>query len=443
MRPHRSPRAAPRRPERSRIGRARCALLAAAALLLGACSDRLFFAPAGGFSHHEPDARYEAAFPYYVELCAVSQFRPLDRRSGGSPGHAVMYLKGACRDTDAPYPKLRRCRGNATDPADSEHGAGISVNRWFRNVNWVAFGGRGLFYEGNVAPGDVVTRERLEATVRGAIDAGVYRGIELWPYPGQKPEPDLVDFVTRLSAGTDFALRYARSALCGRVPIEPEMLDEIIHFLNDLNRKYATGAIDFRWSGYHDNCVHTLRNALAAASVWAPISVRTTRLLQLFHLAVPANEAINLATLGTMGPIDSYPATFRDDAMRNALLEFGWLPTRHGALLVSLPVHPDNQVFDTRPNLLVLQNPLRPHTIQRLLDMLEDPRFTDLDANLGHFQSVYEGILSGRDSSGDSFAALRGDRYRTVRARYFSYIQSQLADVQRLRSELAASTPAR
>jgi len=441
MRPHPSPRAAPRRPECSRSARARWALLAAAALLLASCGDRLFFAPAGGFAHHEPDARYEAAFPYYVELCAVSQFRPLEARTGGSPGHAVMYLKGACRDTDAPYPKLRRCRGNATDPADPEHGAGVSVNRWFRNVNWVAFGGRGLFFEGNVAPGGVVTRQRLEATVHQAIDGGVYRGIELWPYPGQKSEPDLVDFVTRLSAGTDFALRYARSALCGRVPVESEMLDEIIHFLNDLNRKYATGAVDYRWSGYHDNCVHTLRNALAAASVWAPISVRTTKLLQLFHLAVPANEAINLAALGTMGPIDSYPAIFRDDAMRNALLEFGWLPTRHGALLVSLPVHPHNEVFDTRPNLLVLQNPLRPHTIQRLVDMLEDPRFTDFDANLVQFQTVYEKILAARAHSDDPFGALRGDRYRTVRARYFSYIESQLADVQKLRSEFATHVP--
>ena len=160
-------------------------------------------------------------------------------------------------------------------------------------MNWLAFDGRGLFFDGQIESGEAVSRE--------AIDAGVYRGVELWPYPTETPSSTLLDFVMNHSAGTDFALRYARSALCGRVPVEPEMLDEIVHFLNDLNREFATGTEDYRWSGYADNCVHTLRNALAAASVWEPISVRVAKLLQIFHLAVPANEAINLAALGTAG----------------------------------------------------------------------------------------------------------------------------------------------
>src|SRR5262245_25316869 len=212
-------------------------LLTVAAVVFSLAWERLLFAPVEGFAYHEPDRRYEALFPYYVELCATSQYRSEKLGSGGSPGHAVIYLKGACRDRDAPYPQLRRCSGHPTDPADPEHGVGVSVNRWFRNVNWVAFDGRSLFFDGEVRPGEVVTHDRLQAVARKAIDAGSYRGIELWPYPGQQPGSDLLDFVTRESAGTDFALRYARSALCGRVPIEPVMMDEIIHFLNDLNRK--------------------------------------------------------------------------------------------------------------------------------------------------------------------------------------------------------------
>ncbi|HTY18501.1 MAG TPA: hypothetical protein VMH82_12310 [Myxococcota bacterium] len=420
----------------------RRALLAALALCLGGC-DRLLFAPAEPFAHHEPDARYEALFPYYVELCAVSQFRPLDRPPGGSPGHAAMYLKGACRDPDAPYPRLRRCTGNATDPNDPEHGTGISVNRWFRTANWVGFAGRGQFFGDELGPDAPVTRERLDRAVRKAIDDGVYRGVELWPYPGQTGDTDLVDFVTRLSAGTDFALRYARSALCGRVPVEPEMLDEIIHFLNDLNREYATGEADYRWSGFQDNCVHTLRNALAAASIWEPISARTTKLLQLFHLAVPANEAINLAALGTSGPIDSYPRIFRSDPMRDAMLEFGWLPTRHGALLVSLPVHPNNELFDPQPRLLIFQGPVTVRTTRQLLAMLDDPRFTDLAPNLEHFREVYAEILSKRDAQDDVLAPLRGDRYRRVRRRYFSVIEAALRDVEKMQTEIGASAPGR
>jgi hypothetical protein len=409
-------------------------VLAAIPLLLCACVDRLMFAPAKGFAHHEPDGRYEELFPYYVELCAVSQFRAYDQ-SGGSPGHAAMYLKGACRDTDSPWPKLRRCAGNRSDPDDPEHGAGISVNRWFRNVNWVAFEGRGRFYEGGLEPDDVVTRDRLEAVSRAAIEAGVYRGVKLWPWPGQGPGSDLLQFVSRQSVGTDFALKLARSALCGRIPVEPEMMDEIIDFLNDLNREYATGAADYRWSGYHDNCVHTLRNALAAASVWSPTSVAVTKLRQLFHLAIPANEALNLAALGTTGPVDSYPRIFRDDAQRNAMLEFGWLPTRPGALLVSLRVHPNNEVFDPQPRLLVLQGPVTLRRTRKLLQMLEDPRFTDLDANLRHFEGLYRRILS-RPEPQDALAPLRGDRYRRVRRRYLSVIESGLREVERMQAEL-------
>jgi hypothetical protein len=51
-----------------------------------------------------PEAAYEELYPHYVELCAVSQFRSKGGDLGGVPGHAVMYLKGACRKADAPYP---------------------------------------------------------------------------------------------------------------------------------------------------------------------------------------------------------------------------------------------------------------------------------------------------------------------------------------------------
>jgi hypothetical protein len=417
----------------------RIALLAAAAALALVvlvptfCGDRLFFAPVEGFAYHEPDARYEALFPYYVELCAVSQLRSEELPSGGSPGHAAMYLKGACRDTDAPFPKLRRCSRNATDPNDPEHGAGVSVNRWFRNVNWVAVSGRGMFWDGGLQPGELVTRARFDQVAREAIDTGAFRGVELWEFPHPTPDPTLFDFVSTRSAGTDFALRLGRSGLCGRLPVEPEMMDEIIHFLNDLNREYATGAVDFEWNGYHDNCVHTVRNALAAANVWDPISVRETKLLQLFHLAVPANEAINLAALGTMGPVDDYPEVFRNDAMRHALLEFGWLPARHGAVLISLPVRAENELFDPRARILIFQGPATRRTSRRLLEMLDDPRFTELDANLAYFEQLYRGILAAKDER-DPFAALRGDRYRRVRRRYLALIESELAEVQQMRS---------
>ena len=110
-----------------------------------------------------PDPIYEALSDRYVELCAVSQYRPLEGDLGGIPGHAVMYLKGACRDESAPYPRLRPCRYATFDRTDPEHGAGISVNRWFKNVNWVATPGKFLFYNGEVAEYELLDQDRFDA----------------------------------------------------------------------------------------------------------------------------------------------------------------------------------------------------------------------------------------------------------------------------------------
>jgi hypothetical protein len=52
-----------------------------------------------------PDPAYERLFPYYVELCAGSRFRSKLTGEGGIAGHAVMYIKDACKDGDASFPQ--------------------------------------------------------------------------------------------------------------------------------------------------------------------------------------------------------------------------------------------------------------------------------------------------------------------------------------------------
>lgn len=69
-------------------------------VLLGGCGDdgiiaRLLLKPGHIIVEHRPDTAYEKLFPYYVELCAGSQFRSKLTGEGGIAGHAVMYLKGA------------------------------------------------------------------------------------------------------------------------------------------------------------------------------------------------------------------------------------------------------------------------------------------------------------------------------------------------------------
>ena len=409
-------------------------VLAGMTLPLGGCGEdgiisRFMLKPDRVIVERRPDPAYDRLFPYYVELCATSQFRSKLKGEGGLAGHAVMYIKGACKDEEASFPQLRGCRGAAADPYDPEHGAGISVGRWFQNVNWVATPGYDLFYQGNLKPGEPLTQAKFDAAVRDAVAKGVYQGVKFHASPSVGADPNLEDFIATEGIGTDLALQFARSVFCARVPVTAPMLDEIIAFLNDKNREYFKGEADYNWDVWADNCAHTLRNALAAANIWSPLSVRAVKFRQIFNLAVPANEFVNLAELGTKGDIEDYREIQRNGPERDALHEFHWLPTRHGALLKTLPVHEPNDLYDTTFRLFTLQSPFRMGKTQRAIDLLSDQRFVQLDANLRYFQKKYDTILTSRDAERDMLRSVRGTPYRRAERLYFEYIETQRAEV--------------
>ena len=425
------------------------AILAVFTSLLSGCGEdnvisRFMLKPDRIIVERRPDPVYEQLFPYYVELCATSQFRSKLKGEGGVAGHAVMYIKGACKDEQAPFPQLRRCRVAAKELNDPEHGAGVSVGRWFRNVNWVAVPGYELFYDGNLKAGERLTQSHFEATVHDAIEKGVYKGVEFQEHPASSGATGLENFVAIEGIGTDLALQFARSAFCARLPVTEPMLNEVIDFLNDKNREYAEGDADYNWSVWADNCSHTLRNALAAANIWSPLSVRTIKVLQLFNLAIPANEFVNLAELGTEGNVADYRQIQDDGPQRDALYEFGWLPTRHGALLKTLPVHEPNDLYDTAFRLFTLQSPFRMGKTQHAIELLSDARFVDLGTNLRYFQDKYDAILASRNESRDALASVRGTPYRRIQRLHYDYIKSQRAETESMLNRLSEleSSPA-
>ena len=162
--------------------------LAGMTLPVSGCGDdgiisRFMLKPDRIIVERRPDPVYDQLFPYYVELCATSQFRPKLKGEGGVAGHAVMYIKGACKDEQAAFPQLRRCRVAATDLHDPEHGAGVSVGRWFQNVNWVAVPGYDLFYQGNLKFGEPLTQAHFDATVRDVISKGRLPGRQVSCFP--------------------------------------------------------------------------------------------------------------------------------------------------------------------------------------------------------------------------------------------------------------------
>jgi hypothetical protein len=352
------------------------------------------------------DPIHEDLFPDYVELCATSQWRRQDGVVGGVPGHTVMYLKGACRRPGAAYPTVEMCPNPSDDPESLDHGVGISVNKIFRSVNWMATPGKDLFFDGGLDPGETLTAARQEAYLDRLVDLGLFDGIEIHPqYLDGKPESlPMSRFIAEEAVGTDFALRYARSSFCTRVPVERSMMVEIVDWLNALNADYADGETEYNWNGYNDNCVHMVRNSLAAADIWTPKLVGTIRIRQLFNMAVPANEFVNLAERVTQFPVEDEVLVRRDDAARRSLARHDWLPSQPGALLEILPPHPDNEIYETGLRLFVMEGPLseRREVADRLL---RDARFRDLEANLRYWRDVYARVVAERPRRNDAFAA--------------------------------------
>jgi hypothetical protein len=158
---------------------------------------------------------------------------------------------------------------------------------------------------------------------------------------------------------------------------------------------------------------------LAAANIWSPLSVQAVKFRQLFNLAVPANEFVNLAELGTEGDISDYREIQRNGPERDALHEFHWLPTRQDALLKTLPVHEPNDLYDTTFRLFTLQSPFRVGKTQRVVDLLSDERFVKLDANLRYFREKYDTILASRDERHDMLASVRGTPCRRIERLYY------------------------
>lgn len=127
-----------------------------------------------------PEAQrvYNTLFPYYAELCTVTQYNLRHSKPGGSGGHATMFLNGAEIDPAAGYPRLRLA-AEGTELSDPDSGTGISVNKVFANVNWVAIAGRGMFFRAGLAPDRRLTKDALEGAIRTAAAAGWFDGIEI------------------------------------------------------------------------------------------------------------------------------------------------------------------------------------------------------------------------------------------------------------------------
>jgi hypothetical protein len=357
-------------------------------------------------------------------------------------------MNGAEIEAGAGYPRLRLVPAGA-NLSDADSGTGVSVNKIFRNVTWVAIPGRGEFFRGELAPDETLDEAHYETAVQKATAAGWFAGIEIKDELMRQrattmPGPE---FIVRHSIGTDFALNFARTAYCARLPMGRAAMGKVIAYLNGVNENaQKTGYI---WNMYTNNCSHVAHNALAAAGVWDPkvargpgtinvardvLSVaKVLALSQMSDFSFPANNFVRLYEAGNERPIDDAVAAFQNHDVRRTMSD-GWISTGPGALIATYPIQEAsrNQMFTSGRDPFLFSVPMlwdKEDKFQKLTRHAPSI-VTDLGANLVHFRDRYAKTLAGQRVVNDGLRFLRGDEterdFRLFYGRFYEHISEEL-----------------
>ena len=378
-------------------------------------------------------ALYDQFFPYYAEICALSEIRKkpgaeVDFRSGMG-GHSLLYLSGVRRDRQVGYPTLTLC-----DPSghDGDVGVGISVNSHYRNANWVATDGRDFVFRGLLKPGERLSRAVYERTQAHAKRVGILDGVEFHErFFRDKPYSMAArDYMYEISVATDYAVTFGRNTYGVRVPLDRTRMAAIVDFLNSVNAPYRAGAKEYRWQIFNDNCSHVAHNALAVAGVWSPWPTGQLSVVAAFNFPVPKNEFVDLVLRTNDVPIADPAAVYRDVVARNTLLDAGVLPTAPGALVTARSVVRDNDIYETDGlRLIFYDNPFWGPYRFHFARFFDEPRYFDLEANLRHFQALYESALRNRRSAGPTSEEGRDAAFARFRRLYDQFLACHAANV--------------
>ncbi len=336
-----------------------------------------------------------------------------------------------------------------TDLSDPDSGTGISVNKIFDNVTWVAIPGRDEFFRGGLAPEQTLDKDFYEAAILKATTDGWFGGIRITDtVMTQRPQamrPE--EFIVRHSIGTDFALNFARTAYCARLPMSRDAIDNVVAFLNSANESAQKSG--YIWNMCTNNCSHVAHNALAAAGVWDPkvargpgainvagdvISVaRALALSQMSDFSFPANNFVRLYEAGNERPIDDALAAFRNHDVRRTMND-GWITTGPGALIATYPIHDAsrNQMYAPGRDPFLFSVPMLWDKADTFKMLTRDPPtiVTDLPANLAHYRERYAKTLADQRSFDEEvgllYATENKEDFRTFYGRFYDYIADEL-----------------
>ncbi len=369
-------------------------------------------------------ATYEDHFPAYFEYCTGSRWMLQSGEKGGSPGHGFTYIHGLCKDYRSEYPRVIPCAEVSEEFQRTfpHTGVGISLDKNFTNVMWVAVPGRDFMISGNRSP---------EPISRASIDEHIAEVTRLKIFNGVRSKSDALKTMTLGTPeyfagialdtlGTDHAVNWARELHFATIPVPSSSLRKVADFLNTSNEQYR-GEREYQWSKLSNNCVHISINQSAALGINKPIALDQKFLKKLTSMALPANGFLMYADRAVLARTPSLRK------LRKSLSEKGFHHAQVGAMLRSYKAFPSGEYFKT-DELSVLTAP----RIAKPWKLLATPRSyeqkymtpanSELKANAEMWVARYQRLLD-RVKSSDKGSVLE------------SYLSQQLATSKKIVAE--------
>lgn len=366
-------------------------------------------------------AAYEDHFPTYFEYCTGTQWKLQSGEEGGSPGHGFTYIHGLCKDYRSSYPQVIPCSEvdqelQAQYPHD---GVGISLDKNFSNVMWVAVPGRDLTFFGDKER-KAITHDDVKEVIEKVTKLKVFQDVI---HKGAVPATLLANSQAYLEAvadatlGTEYAVNWARELHCVRIPTPAKTLTALAKFLNEANLQYQSSP-GYEWDKLTNNCAHLSINSSHVMGVNKPIKVDQKFIKKLTNLALPANTFLMYADLAVLAKMPS------NKLLSKVIPQKGFHPVQVGSIMNNYPAYPTGDKFVTE-GLGVLTAPrlAKPHKLLATPEKYEKkymtPEHTELKANAEMWLARYERLLG----------TLRPEQRNT---KLESYLQEQLNISQRI-----------
>lgn len=341
-------------------------------------------------------AAYEDHFPTYFEYCTGTQWKLQSGEKGGSPGHGFTYIHGLCKDYRSSYPQVVPCSEVSPELKEKypHEGVGISLDKNFSNVMWVAVPGRNLTFFGDKAEKVSITNSDIQKIVKKVSDLKIFQDVI---HKGARPvtlpynSQEYLDAVAVATLGTEFAVNWARELHCVRIPAPASVLPGVAKFLNDSNNQYKTGP-GYEWSKVTNNCAHLAINTSHAMGINESIKLDAKFVSKIFNMALPSNTFLMYADWAVLAKMPS------NRLLSKVLPEKGFHHVQVGSIMENHPVFPSGDHFNTE-GLSVLTAPRvgKPLKLLATPEKYEQkhmtPKNSELKANAEMWIERYELLL--------------------------------------------------